>query len=144
MGTAIDEGLQSEMMDLASDAPCFSSAGPLLRAEAVARIASSHLLLSTSRQEGGSNVISEALATDVPVLATRIPGSLGLLGETYPGVFEVSDDETLAGLILRAHDDANFYAELQTACRDRAWLADPTTELESWRRLLRELFEESD
>ena len=142
LGATIDEGLAAEMTTLAGDAPCFSSAGPVSRAEALDLIARSHLLLSTSRQEGGSNVISEALATDVPVLATRIPGSLGLLGEDYAGVFEVSDDEAVATLIQRACDEPEFYAELQSACRDRSWLADPATELESWRRLLRELFEE--
>jgi hypothetical protein len=34
--------------------------------------------------EGGANVISEAIVDGIPVIASRIDGSVGLLGAEYP------------------------------------------------------------
>jgi glycosyltransferase involved in cell wall biosynthesis len=73
------------------------------------------------------------------VLATRIPGTLGLLGDDYPGTFAVQDTRGLAELLSRAETDPAFYRSLEKACRARAYLTDPAQELESWRELLSEL-----
>ena len=43
-------------------------------------MARSHLLSITSRMEGSSNVLCEALASSVPVVASRISGLIGTLG----------------------------------------------------------------
>jgi glycosyltransferase involved in cell wall biosynthesis len=48
-------------------------------------LASSRLMALTSRLEGGANAVSEAIACSVPVISSRISGSIGLLGEEYPG-----------------------------------------------------------
>ena len=55
------------------------------RGQARRLLARSRLLVLSSRMEGGANVVSEALVEHVPVLASRIPGSVGLLGARYPG-----------------------------------------------------------
>jgi len=138
-GSAIDDGLTGELEHAAAECPGFEMLGPLPHGEALALIRSSHLLLSTSRHEGGANVLSEALAEDVPIVTTHIPGALGMLGETYPGTFPVGDAEALAALLVRAESDAAFYDELRDACRDQAWLTDPRTEKECWGRLLDEV-----
>jgi len=96
-------------------------------------------LVITSRMEGSSNVLSEALASGVPVLAARIPGLMGTLGKTYPGFFPVGDSRTLARLLLRAESDAKFYRALKTACRHFSPLVSPRRELGAWRGLLNEL-----
>jgi len=72
-----------------------------------------HVLLVTSRQEGGANVVVEALTCGTPVLATRISGNVGMLGARYPGYFDVGDARGLAALIVRA-------------THERAWLASLT------------------
>jgi glycosyltransferase involved in cell wall biosynthesis len=50
-------------------------------------------LVLSSKSEGGANVISEAVMASVPVIASRIPGTVGLLGENYPGYFEFGDTD---------------------------------------------------
>ncbi len=54
-------------------------------------IASSDLMVLSSRSEGGANVIGEACVDGVPILTTAIDGCFGLLGNRYPGTFEVGD-----------------------------------------------------
>src|SRR5262249_30194510 len=72
-------------------------------------LAGSRLLVLTSLMEGGANVISEAIAARVPVLCSRIAGSVGILGADYPGYFPVGDTRALAALLQRAENDAQFY-----------------------------------
>jgi glycosyltransferase involved in cell wall biosynthesis len=97
------------------------------------------LLVHSSYAEGGANAISEALAAGVPVLASRIPGNVGLLGEDYPGYFPAGDTRALARLMRRAETDPTFYGRLVRACRRRAWVADPHRERAAWRKLLDEI-----
>lgn len=99
----------------------------------------SHLLALTSRMEGGANVISEAVMADLPVVASRIPGSLGLLGANYPGYYPVEDTRALRHLLLRAESDAAFYADLQAACRRRRPLFSEQAEQAGWAELLSDL-----
>jgi glycosyltransferase involved in cell wall biosynthesis len=99
-------------------------------------LARSRVLVLSSEMEGGANVISEAVVAGVPVLSSRIPGSIGLLGEAYPGYFEAGDTAALAGLLSRAETDAGFYAALRVWCAGLAPLFDPAREREAWQRLL--------
>ncbi len=104
-----------------------------------ALIARSRLLVLTSRLEGGANVISEAVRASVPVVTSNIPGSLGLLGTAYPGVFPVGDTRTLSRLLRRAETDRAFYDRLRKHCRRRAARFRPALERQAWRELLAEL-----
>lgn len=113
--------------------------GDLPRSEALRLLARSRLLALTSRLEGGANVVTEALASGVPVVSSHIAGSLGLLGPDYPGYFPVGDTHALATLLYRAETDAAFYEELRSACEKVRAIADPERELESWRDLVAEL-----
>jgi putative glycosyltransferase (TIGR04348 family) len=113
--------------------------------EAMRRLARARLLVLTSRLEGGANVISEAVAHGVPVLSSRIAGSLGLLGRDYMGFFEAGDSRGLAVLMRRAEIDPRFLGNLRRHCRRLASLFEPARELAAWRTLLRELgFAQSD
>jgi len=102
-------------------------------------IARCRLMVLSSRMEGGANTISEALVDGVPVLASRIPGSVGLLGARYPGYFPVGDTAALTRLLHRAVTDPAFYAKLKAWCARLAPLFQPSRERAAWRRLLREL-----
>lgn len=102
-------------------------------------LAASHLLAITSRLEGSSNALSEALASSVPVIATKIPGLVGTLGQTYPGYFPVGDTKALRDLLIRAEFDNGFYAGLKSRCARLSPLVSTERELECWRSLLNEL-----
>ena len=45
------------------------------------------LMVLSSILEGGANVISEAVVAGLPVIASEIAGSVGLLGKDYPGYY---------------------------------------------------------
>jgi len=99
-------------------------------------IARSHLLVLTSRMEGGANVIGEAITVGTPVVSTRVSGSVGLLGDDYPGLFEVGGDTELAGLMSRCETDSAFLDALRVRCEQKRSLFEPEAEKAAWSRLL--------
>jgi len=102
-------------------------------------LARSRLLALTSLQEGGANVVSEAIAAGTPVISSRISGSIGLLGGDYPGYFPPGDTEALAALLRRVEVDEAFRERLRARCLDLRPLVEPSREREAWRELLAEL-----
>ncbi len=100
--------------------------------------AAARLMVLPSRMEGGANVISEAVMARLPVIASRIAGSVGLLGEDYPGYFTVGDTEGLRQQLLRAESDPMFYRSLENACAHRRPLFTVEREQAAWRKLLDE------
>ena len=113
--------------------------GELPRWLAVREIACSRALVLTSEMEGGAHVVCEALACGVPVLSTRIDGSVGILGQEYPGYFPVGDTRALADLMLRCEEEDLYLRRLRRHCLLRAALVDPERERRSWAELLAEL-----
>jgi putative glycosyltransferase (TIGR04348 family) len=109
------------------------------RAEVRRLLGRARAIVLASLSEGGANVISEAVAAGVPVLASRIDGSVGLLGQDYPGYFPVRDDAALARLLHRIETDPNFLAHLRRAIARRAPLFRPAREMAAWKRLITEL-----
>jgi putative glycosyltransferase (TIGR04348 family) len=104
----------------------------------------SHVMVLSSRSEGGANVISEAVVAGVPVLASRMDGNVGLLGADYPGYFPIGDTEALARLLWRIETDVGYVARLRRAIARRAPLFKPERELAAWRKLLAELPSQSE
>lgn len=98
------------------------------------------LFVLSSRMEGGANALGEAIVAGLPVLASRIAGSIGILGEDYPGYFDVGNTTELARLMLRCETDPSFLDELVSRCRDLTPMFDPRREQAAWVRLLDELF----
>src|SRR5215475_6441738 len=96
-------------------------------------------MVLSSLSEGGANVISEAAAAGLPVLASRIDGSVGLLGRDYPGYFPVGDTAALARLLHRLETDPDFRARLRCATARRALLFRPAREKAAWQALIREI-----
>jgi glycosyltransferase involved in cell wall biosynthesis len=70
--------------------------------------------------EGGAHVIMEAVCSGVPVIASRIPGNMGMLGEDYAGLFPVGDAKALADMLIRFREDAKFGQQLKKHCALRA------------------------
>lgn len=76
-------------------------------------LAKTHVMVISSNQEGGANVVSEAIAAGVPIIASDIPGNVGLLGADYPGYYPVRDEHALADILWRAESEPAFLASLQ-------------------------------
>ena len=98
----------------------------------------SQLMLISSTSEGGANVISEALAAGVPVIASNINGNIGLLGKNYLGYFNVGDERSLRTLLLKCEKDQAFLNKLIKSCKVRSKVFDFSEEERRWKRLLNE------
>jgi putative glycosyltransferase (TIGR04348 family) len=140
-GAALEPGMATRARAEQRRNPRYHWLGSLSYASARRLLARSRLLVLSSFLEGGANVISEAVIAGVPVLASRIPGSVGLLGRDYPGYFPVGDTRALARLLCCAETDARFYNRLRRWCAQRAPLFHPTHERAAWKKLLGELRE---
>ncbi|HXG11968.1 MAG TPA: selenoneine biosynthesis selenosugar synthase SenB [Gemmataceae bacterium] len=144
VGGALSPAMEKQARAEAAVNPRYRWLGDLPRSQALRVLARCRLLVLTSRLEGGANVVSEAIAAAVPVISSRIAGSVGLLGADYPGYFPVGNTRALAALLHRAETNARFYNSLKAWCRRLRPLVRPARERESWRRLLRELRDEGE
>lgn len=138
LSAAMEERARAEMQRN----PRYRWRGEVSRGRARRLLARSRLLVLSSKLEGGANVISEALAAAVPILSSRISGSIGLLSEDYPGYFTVGDTKELAQLMLRCERDGAFYRQLTSHCRRLRPLVKPARERAAWRELIEELVQE--
>jgi glycosyltransferase involved in cell wall biosynthesis len=100
---------------------------------------SCHLMVLPSIMEGGANVISEAIVAGLPVIASEIDGSVGLLGEDYAGYFPVQDTQKLRELLLKAEATPYYLQELAEQCSKRAGLFTREAEKQGWADLLKEM-----
>ncbi len=120
IGTALDAHHADTMRIVTRDEPRLTWLGGLTRSQTRQRIKRAHMLVIASRMEGGANVIVEAVTAGVPVIASRISGNVGMLGEDYPGYFTLGDAADCAGILRRAETDHVFYQRLVKACAKRA------------------------
>jgi glycosyltransferase involved in cell wall biosynthesis len=119
--------------------PRYRWLGELPHWQARRLMARSRLMVLSSRMEGGANVVGEAATAGVPILASAIPGTRGLLGPDYAGYFPVGDAQALAGLLRRAETDPAFLRALERGVAEAAPRFAPARERAAWRRLLAEL-----
>jgi len=136
VGAPLDARLAAEASATMAACPAYRWLGPLSHAAARRTIARARALVHCSRMEGGANVVIEAVRSDVPVLASRIDGNVGLLGADYDGYFPVGDAEALAALIRRFCADAAFAATLRAQCAVREPLFRPSAERNAVRSLV--------
>lgn len=103
-----------------------------------------HVLVHTSRMEGGAHVVMEAVCSGTPVLASRIAGNVGMLGPDYAGYFEAGDARGLADLLRLCRTDqsqaSGIYRQLQAQCAQRAALFAPAAEQAALMALVQDLW----
>jgi putative glycosyltransferase (TIGR04348 family) len=132
-GAALDPALAPRTKD-----PRYRWLGSVPHAQALKWLASSHAMVISSRMEGGANVVSEAIRIGVPVLASRISGNVGLLGERYPGYFPVGDERALARLLTRAATDRGFHRMLKSKIAKLAGKVKPQAEARALLAVIRD------
>lgn len=128
IGGEHDQVLARQAHDTAAKHPNYQFLGARSHEQTRRHIQRSHVLVHPSVMEGGAHVIMEAICSGVPVLASRIAGNIGMLGETYAGFFTVGDAVELASLLERFRDESSFAAELRAQCVQRAHLFEPARE----------------
>jgi putative glycosyltransferase (TIGR04348 family) len=139
LGEALSADMAERARHEAVANPRYQWLGDLPHDDALAIMARCRLVALTSLSEGGPAVIPEAIVAGVPLVASRVAGCIGMLGDDYPGLFPPGDTSALAQLFGRAEQDPAFYESLQLAC-ERLWPRfRPEAEAAAWQSLLAEL-----
>jgi putative glycosyltransferase (TIGR04348 family) len=129
IGAALDPALGQAAQATQAQYPHYRWLGALPHATTLQRIQRAHLLVHCSRMEGGAHVLMEAICSGTPVLASRIDGNVGLLGEDYGGYFEPGDASGLAKALLALKDQDNgLLAHWGAECASRAPMFEPSAE----------------
>jgi putative glycosyltransferase (TIGR04348 family) len=136
LGEALSPNMSREAQRLMRADRRYRWLGNVPHRAALGWLSRSHLLVLSSRMEGGANVICEAAAAGVPVIASRVSGNIGMLGRSYPGYYRLADERALARQIRRAALDPAYYARLKGLMAARRPLFRPAAEREGLRRLL--------
>ena len=135
IGAPLDPELARAARSLERRDARYRYSGALPHGTVRSSIAAAHLLIHPSIMEGGANVIVEAVTAGTPVLASRVSGNVGMLGEDYPGYFAVGNAAELADCLVRALEDPAYLRALRAACARRKALFTPAAE----RRLVRKI-----
>ncbi len=141
VGGAMNAELEQTAMDETANNPRYRWLGEMPRWKARRVMAKSQAMVLTSLAEGGANVVSEALSDSIPVIASRIAGSVGMLGEDYPGYYEVENEHDLARVLTRIENEPAFLQELKQWCTDLSTLVSPATEQSLWNDLIQEVIQ---
>jgi putative glycosyltransferase (TIGR04348 family) len=139
LGEALSPGMERAARRLMRVDARYHWLGGVTHRSALGRLAQSRVLVLSSRMEGGANVVCEAAAAGVPVLASRISGNIGMLGRGYPGYYRLGDERALARLIRRSALDRGYYARLKRLVAARRLLFLPSAERAGLRALLADL-----
>lgn len=144
LGSSLEPGAGEQARELERRSRRYRWLGEVPRPDALRLLSRCRLMVLTSWSEGGANAVSEAIATGVPVLSSRIPGSIGLLGADYPGYFTPGDRRDLAHALRRLElNEGGLLDELRDRCARLQPLFEPAREREAWARLLDELRSEA-
>lgn len=120
IGAPLDAALADQAQTTALTCPHYRWLGGLPHNTTRRHMQRAHVLVHTSRMEGGAHVVMEAVRCGTPVLASRIAGNVGMLGEDYAGYFDWDDASGLVALLRQCRDDAAFLAHLQGQCAKRS------------------------
>jgi putative glycosyltransferase (TIGR04348 family) len=138
IGSAMTQDMEEEAHAEMRDNPRYRWIGeqPQWRTHRI--LAGSDLCILSSLMEGGANVLSEALVAQVPLLASRIAGTIGILGEGYPGYFEVGDTRQLTQLMIKTESENQFRKQLLHWSKRLRPEFLPAREKEAWHDLMSE------
>ena len=142
---AAEPALALAARETAASCPGYRWLGALPHDQTLQQIRQAHVLIHTSVLEGGAHAILEAVRCGTPVLASKVPGNVGMLGADYAGYFPHADAAALAQLLLACRQElVNVHADgllarLRAQCALRAPLFDSRAERQALLNLLHEL-----
>ena len=128
IGGVLDPVLGEVARQLAAEVPNYRYLGELSHEQTLEYVTHAHVLVHPSQLEGGAHVVMEAVMCGTPVLASRIDGNVGMLGEGYGGYFPLGDSQTLANMLLRCKNEPQFLDHLNKQCALRSPLFEPQAE----------------
>ncbi|NDA85210.1 MAG: TIGR04348 family glycosyltransferase [Burkholderiaceae bacterium] len=143
LGMAMSVQMKKSALQYSNQYSRYTWQGMVSHQKTLRTLARSHVMVISSRMEGGAHVVSEAIAASVPVLASKIAGNCGLLGKDYLGYFPVGNEKALARLLLRAETDQLFYKRLQKQVKKLQKLVQPGHERSSIQKLVTRLLKSS-
>jgi glycosyltransferase involved in cell wall biosynthesis len=143
LGMAMSVEMKKSALQYSNQYSRYTWQGMVSHQKTLRTLARSHVMVISSRMEGGAHVVSEAIAAGVPVLASKIAGNCGLLGKDYLGYFPVGNEKALARLLYRAATDQLFYKKLQEQVRKLQKLVQPGHERSSIQKLVTRLLKSS-
>ena len=139
IGAEHDQVLASMAHQTAALYPHYQFTGALTYPQTRRQIQRAHVLVHTSVMDGGAHVIIESICSGVPVIASRIPGNVGMLGEDYAGLFPVGDAKSLADMLIRFRHDTDFEELLKKQCALRVPLFSADHERDGLLKIIEEV-----
>ena len=137
LGSALEPAMARQAQELMSKSPRYHWLGERPHWQVRRTLARSRIMVVSSRMEGGANVIAEALAADVPVIASGVGGNVGMLGKDYAGYYPLENEQALAEMLYQAEFSPAYYRQLKRQCAVRKALFQPECERESLNQLVK-------
>ena len=135
----LKEQIEAAQVQLASGPLRWQWNGPVSETGIRQVMSSAPLLIMPSLHEGGANVVGEFLVSGLPIVASRVAGNLGILGEDWPALFDAGDPQALADLLLRWNQEPQFREQISRAAKNLADQHDLRREEQRWADLFGEL-----
>lgn len=136
IGVALDPALGQAAHNTAQQCAHYQWVGGLSHAQARQAIQRAHVLLHPSQMEGGAHVVMEAITSGTAVVASHVPGNVGMLGPKYAGYFPWNHAKAATALLRQCrhslgmdlYSPHNLLAQLTAQCQQRAPLFTPAHE----------------
>ena len=138
-GRALNSDWEAAAREQERKNPRYEWVGDQSHDQAMHLLSGSRYLVLSSLMEGGASVIAEAVACGVPVLCSRIPGNIGMLGINYRGYFEPRDLVGLTEKLRFAEACPSMHEDLRRDILTHQPRFSPQQERASWRQLLARL-----
>lgn len=143
IGAGLEPEFESQALATMAACPNYRWLGALPHESTRGRIQRAHVLIHSSRMEGGAHVVMEAVMSGTPVLASQVDGNVGMLGAGYAGYFPWGNAKALASLVATCRatqsESGGLLNKLVAQIGSRASLFSPDTERAALSLLVSEL-----
>jgi glycosyltransferase involved in cell wall biosynthesis len=106
------DGPMRPLVEKAAQKGLLKFLGPLPRAKALRILAGSDVVVLPSREEGVSTVLLEAMALRVPIVATRVGGTIEILRDGEDALLVNPDPKEIKNAIIKLLTDSNYARKL--------------------------------